>query len=102
MQSFKNFCKISLQVDITLFWIPFQYRYRTIEGQYLPTEKGDVLLCKSTAGKLRWAATSDPLPTNGIYPGMKCETLGVAIPGATGKNVECTLINGKNVWIYKN
>ena len=73
-----------------------------IEGQYLPTEKGDVLLCKSTAGKLRWAATSDPLPTNGIYPGMKCETLGVAIPGATGKNVECTLFNGKNVWIYKN
>ena len=73
-----------------------------IEGQYLPTEKGDVLLCKSTSDKLRWAATSDPLPTNGIYPGMKCVTLGMVIPGATGKDVECTLFKGNNVWVYKN
>ena len=72
-----------------------------IEGQYLPTEKGDVLLCSPNAGKLRWATTSDALPTNGIYPGMKCDSLNLIVPSATGKNVECTLFKEKKVWIYK-
>ena len=73
-----------------------------IEGQYLPTEKGDVLLCTASTGKLRWAATSDPLPTNGIYPGMKCDAVGTVIPSAARRNVECTLFKGKNVWVNKN
>ena len=72
-----------------------------IEGQYLPTEKNEVLLCSSVDQKLRWKLTPDPLPTNGVYPGMKCETIGQTIPGATGKSVECTLLKGKNVWLYK-
>jgi hypothetical protein len=72
-----------------------------IEGQYLPTEMGEVLLCTSSGGKLRWAATPDPLPTNGIYPGMKCETLGTVISGANGKSVQCSSLKGKNVWMYK-
>jgi len=73
-----------------------------IDGQYLPTEKGDVLLCSPNAGKLRWTSSSDPLPTNGIYPGMKCDSLNLILPSATGKNVECTLFKGNKVWIYKN
>ena len=73
-----------------------------IDGQYLPTEKGDVLLCSPNAGKLRWTSSSDSLPTNGIYPGMKCDSLNLIIPSATGKNVECTLFKGNKVWIYKN
>ena len=72
-----------------------------IEGQYLPTEKGEVLLCTPNDSKLRWATSSDPLPINGIYPGMKCETLGTLITATNGKNVQCTSLKGKNVWIYK-
>jgi len=72
-----------------------------IEGQYLPTEKGEVLLCTSVDQKLRWKLTPDPLPTNGIYPGMKCETIGQTIPGATGRNIECISFKGKNLWVYK-
>jgi hypothetical protein len=72
-----------------------------IEGQYLPTEKNEVLLCASVDQKLRWKLTSDPLPTNGVYPGMKCETVGQTIPGATGRNIECISFKGKNLWVYK-
>lgn len=73
-----------------------------IEGQYLPTEDGNVLLCSlASGGKLRWVSTSDPLPTNGIYPGMTCGTLGTVITGANGKSVECTLFKEKKVWINK-
>jgi hypothetical protein len=72
-----------------------------IEGQYLPTEKNEVLLCTSVEQKLRWKLTPDPLPTNGIYPGMKCETLGTLITGTNGKSVQCTSFKGKNVWLYK-
>jgi hypothetical protein len=72
-----------------------------IEGQYLPTEKNEVLLCTSVDQKLRWKLTPDPLPTNGVYPGMKCETIGVVIPGTTGRTVECISFKGKNLWVYK-
>jgi hypothetical protein len=72
-----------------------------IEGQYLPTEKGEVLLCTTDSSKLRWAMSLDPLPTNGIYPGMKCETLGTLITGTNGKSVECMSFKGKNIWVYK-
>ena len=72
-----------------------------IEGQYLPTEKNEVLLCTSVDQKLRWKLTPDPLPTDGIYPGMRCETSGQTIPSATGRNVECISFKGKNIWVYK-
>jgi hypothetical protein len=32
---------------------------------------------------------------------MKCETIGVVIPGATGRTVECISFKGKNLWVYK-
>ena len=72
-----------------------------IEGQYLPTEKNEVLLCTSVDQKLRWKLTTEALPTNGVYPGMKCETVGQFITGATGRAVECISFKGKNVWINK-
>lgn len=73
-----------------------------IEGQYLPTEKGEVLLCTPNGGKLRWVQSADPLPINGIYPGMKCDPIGQILIGGTGKNVECVTVKNKNVWIYRN
>lgn len=72
-----------------------------IEGQYLPTEKGEVLLCTPVNEKLRWKLTTDPLPTNGVYPGMKCETVGATIPSAVGRSVECVSFKGKILWIFK-
>jgi hypothetical protein len=71
-----------------------------VEGQYLPTEKGDVLLCTQNGSKLRWDATSEQLPTT-ISPGMKCENLDQTFLSANGNTLICATFKEKKIWLLK-